>query len=267
MKVNKLVIKNLFELIGNDQINIAIKKIENLQLKGDYYNQILLLKARHESLLKEIRLGTIKNDDINIEKAKIRKGVIELIQTLDEPNNDSINTPDSNKIDRSEITEEDYYNISRRDNLVKRCPILNRCERRYWTLYYLKGIDNTVVDLGKKTDKKEISKILKNELLISDNYEHQKIRMIGQLITLVRSPYGIGFSNLCPEVSLFEEHQYQYNIPRISAISGRFNKSDLSSLSLNELLNNDRTYDQDGFYCSHFSECAEYSMWKESNIK
>ncbi len=154
-------------------------------------------------------------------------------------------------MNREKITEDEYYEISRKDKLPKRCPILHKCERRLWTLYFFNDFldEEYLRKMGKiSPEEKEIKiiEILKNKSLISQSYEIEKIEIRGKPNQVTKGENGVGFSEMCPEVSLFEKHQYQYDMPRISAIGGRFSHN---------------AEDEAGYYCGHFSECPEFSFY------
>jgi len=155
---------------------------------------------------------------------------------------------------RDNITEDEYYEISRKDKLPKRCPILNICERRLWTLYFFNDYfdeeykrKHRIEEVIKPEDRElKIVELLKNKSLISQTYEKDKIEVRGKPNGISKGKIGVGFSGMCPEIALFEEHQYQHDIPRISAIGGRFSHN---------------SEDGEGYYCGHFSECPEFAYY------
>ena len=142
----------------------------------------------------------------------------------------------------NELSEREYFEIGKTEKLPKRCPILDNCERRMWTLFML-GRDREEYP---SNSEEECLKYLENEKRIEGLDPKKLLKMIGESPVLVESEKSAGFSYMCPEVLLFEKHRFMYNVPRIAASSGRFD-------SLNP--------EESGYYCQHYSECAEFSKY------
>jgi 5-methylcytosine-specific restriction endonuclease McrA len=149
-------------------------------------------------------------------------------------------------MERENLSENEYYEISDKEKLPKRCPILDKCERRAWTLAFTMNSCKDLIDLRSESREIKIITQLINEGKISEDYEQEKVTVKGEQPETIEGKSSFGFANLCPEVILFENHRFRYEIPRISAISGRYTTE---------------KYDKSGYYCSHFCECPEFSNY------
>lgn len=142
-----------------------------------------------------------------------------------------------------ELTEKEYFEIGKSEKMPKRCPILDICERRMWTLFIMcaKGSEEEKYPLNTE---EELLKFLNNEKGINSFNDDSAIRIIGEEPVFMGDKNGGGFGNMCPEVFLFEKHNYMPKIPRIATSSGWFHG-----------------YYEKNFHCQHYTECAEFSKY------
>lgn len=129
--------------------------------------------------------------------------------------------------------------MSLRQKGTPRCPILNICQRRAMTIYYF-----SYIDIRKGENFEEI---LKNEGELSDEYFQNKIEVQGESPTIIKGGTSMYFSNMCPEICLFEgEHS---PIGFYSACtSGDWDKYRTN--------NKNRIIE-----AGHYSQCPEYSRY------
>ncbi len=92
------------------------------------------------------------------------------------------------------MNSEDYYKISVENNLPARCPILNYCSRRAYTISFFSKYDR---------QKDVISTLLEDGVLPSDFLKNQ-IALQGEPPTWIEGNNNWHFSNCCPEVNLFD---------------------------------------------------------------
>lgn len=142
-------------------------------------------------------------------------------------------------------SKEDYYKISAKEALPKRCPILGKCIKAVWTRYFL----------GFRVVGHDIS--FKEFLSVEGQYwEPEKmIQEITQAECSVPNKGGdIVFwfaSNICPEVTLFEEKY----LPRGLRPSSACGDVDYDYESKRTVVTP-----------KHYSECAEFSKYYFENV-
>lgn len=142
-------------------------------------------------------------------------------------------------------SKEDYYKISAKEGLPKRCPILGKCIKAVWTRYAL----------GFKVMGHDIS--FEEFLSVEGQYwEPEKmIKEIEQLeCSVPNKPGDIAFwfaSNICPEVTLFEEKYLPCGLQPPSACGN---------------VDYDFESKQSAVTPKHFSECAEFSKYYFENM-
>ena len=59
-------------MIAKDELKVAIQELSFLLKNSEKLNEIVLQSARYNSLTKQIRMGTIDNNQANITKNQIR---------------------------------------------------------------------------------------------------------------------------------------------------------------------------------------------------
>lgn len=136
------------------------------------------------------------------------------------------------------MDKSEYIKISQNSGLPSRCPILQYCKRRAWTIYFLNEYDkndphdNYVLKLKKEGD-------------IPDDFEEKAISIQGE------SPGGsIGngngwFHDLCPEVNLFDTMNAFGYFKGTACSSGSYDNENNPKARIDSV--------------RHFSECAEFS--------
>lgn len=132
-------------------------------------------------------------------------------------------------------TKEEYYDISLRHGLPKRCPILRKCCRAVLTRYEmghrLGGSDIKLDEfLRSQGQSWEIETMIKEIELISWSYSHDVLCSV---------------ENVCPEVTLFEPEYLPYNFKQSAFGNGTYYKKT-------------RSFEAEA---KHYSECAEFSEY------
>ncbi|SEB02103.1 HNH endonuclease [Flavobacterium gillisiae] len=134
------------------------------------------------------------------------------------------------------MNEREYFEISENKKLPARCPILEYCTRRAYTLYFLNEL--------KGGENKSIVEILqKNDLLKSD-FDEKSINLAGEIPSYINGKQYKVYENFCPEVNLFDSIGFRHS-QNTASISGEWDD-----------LRNDKFKN---FNYRHYSECAEFS--------
>ncbi len=71
-------------LIGKDDLKTAINEMNILLKNSDKLNEVILQSARFTDLTRQIRMGSINVEDANVNKNKIRLGILSLLQEIEE---------------------------------------------------------------------------------------------------------------------------------------------------------------------------------------
>lgn len=138
------------------------------------------------------------------------------------------------------MNEKEYLDIGTKKRLPLRCPILNYCARRAYTIYFNSEYD-------KYSKGKNITDILKKAGDIPDDYEAKKIEFQGEAPSWIRGRNHFYFSDMCPEVNLFDKGN--------SLCSGvACTEGDYDIERRNKKINILKT--------KHYSECAEFNMYQ-----
>jgi hypothetical protein len=125
-------------------------------------------------------------------------------------------------------TKEDYFARSREQHLPNRCPILNRCARRFATIELV----NEGVDVERSVGNPQ-----KPEVPISGT---------GPLLVGRLDDTHFVIDGVCPEVALFETAYFLMGLSGKPLIKARYDKY---ANPQDEVLET-----------GHFSECAEYAL-------
>ena len=134
------------------------------------------------------------------------------------------------------MDKKEYFKISKTDSLPKRCPILDKCERRIQTICLISYND---------TSYSNAISIMEKEGDISDNYLSEKIKVRGEWPKYTDARH---YNEMCPEVTLFDSyHQNQFGGTAVSSVTTYFDADDKKE-----------KYDID---YKHYSECPEFSSW------
>lgn len=138
-------------------------------------------------------------------------------------------------------TKEEYYKISSKNGLPKRCPILRKCCRAVLTRYNIGhdygGSDMTFDEfLHSQGQSWDLAKMIKEIEIPSWKYAHDVLTSV---------------ENVCPEVTLFEPEYMPNKFIQSAYGSGSYYKES-------------RRFEAEP---KHFSECAEFSEYSFHNMK
>ena len=95
------------------------------------------------------------------------------------------------------MNKQEYFKLSLEQNLPNRCPILGYCDRHSWTLYFFSKYDEVDYD-------RDFIKTLQKEGAISSDYESKRVKLRAEEPAILRGPKYGHFTNMCPEVNLFD---------------------------------------------------------------
>ncbi|MBB5439171.1 hypothetical protein HDC92_002858 [Pedobacter sp. AK017] len=137
------------------------------------------------------------------------------------------------------MDKKEYFEISRQQKVTPRCPILNICQRRAMTIYFF-----SYADMKKGQD---FEKVLNNAGELSSDYLKNKIEVQGESPTIIKGGSSMYFSNMCPEICLFEGAHSPMGFST-NCTSGDWDKYRTS--------NPNRVIEE-----GHYSQCPEYSKY------
>ena len=92
---------------------------------------------------------------------------------------------------------EDYFQLSRKRKVPMRCPILNRCARRAFTLHQYGHHRPGASEVS-------FSKELIREGVLPSDFDATCIHLCGETPSFSRDSDNVEYCNLCPEVNLFD---------------------------------------------------------------
>ncbi len=133
------------------------------------------------------------------------------------------------------MDKEEYFKKSIKLRLPHRCPILEYCARRAMSIYLLSYSNNG-------NSNANYANILINENEVNKDFKDKVINIIGEAPLCSTGKDGSYFSNLCPEVNLFDENHSASDVYGSPSAHAVWNN--------NKLVSNRE---------KHFSECAEFS--------
>lgn len=70
--------QNLIQLLADNQLDQLFAELKSRQ--GHYYNDLILLESQWNELRSKDRNGTLSNEQVNLENARIRKRLLDLIE-------------------------------------------------------------------------------------------------------------------------------------------------------------------------------------------
>ena len=143
-----------------------------------------------------------------------------------------------------ELDKEKYYSISKSNGLVLRCPILDRCMRRTWTIY-LFNYDNMP-----NCSNSNLVPYFRDIGILSKT--EKPIEIVGEVPSIIGGNENSYFDNACPEVLLFDSMYAITYASGVAATSAQWDKLNNPKSKINE--------------CRHYSECPEYSKYATSNL-
>ncbi|MDR0228647.1 MAG: HNH endonuclease [Flavobacteriaceae bacterium] len=138
------------------------------------------------------------------------------------------------------MTEQEYYKISKDNKCTMRCPVLNYCARRAYTIYFFS-------DYNKVDYSDDVIQTLQSDGVLPLDFHDHKILIQGELPIWSKSRDGssIFFENMCPEVNLFDSGNWLPFSKGIASVSGMYDR---------ELKIQHRV-----LKTKHFSTCQEYA--------
>lgn len=143
------------------------------------------------------------------------------------------------------MDKEQYYKLSTQRKLPMRCPILNYCMRRAYTVYFFS--DYSEVDYHNN-----VIRALQADGSLPSDFEEKKIAMQGEA-NIWSKGRGIGYYyNMCPEVNLFDAENALPFAKDTASTDGDwdYERSGKSFINRNN---------------KHFSECAEFCKYQFEN--
>lgn len=144
------------------------------------------------------------------------------------------------------MNKQEYFKINLEQNLPNRCPILGYCDRHSWTLYFFSKYDEVDYD-------RDFIKTLQKEGAISSVYENKRIKLRAEEPSILRGPKYGHFSNMCPEVNLFDKDNSFGKFRGIACTDGTW---DFETNPNNKV---------EILETKHFSECLEFSKQQYLN--
>lgn len=137
------------------------------------------------------------------------------------------------------MNQSEYYEIGNLKNLPLRCPILNYCRRRAWTIYFNSDYERFDSELTME------EALLKDGTLPIDFNKH-KIEVQGEPPYWIKGNINYFFDGMCPEVNLFDPMNSLIN--NQACTSAEYDK-DFKNTTVRILKT------------KHYSECAEFNKY------
>ena len=137
------------------------------------------------------------------------------------------------------MKEKEYFEKSQEKNLPSRCPILDYCTRRAYTLYFFgefKGGQN-----------QSIIKILQRHNLLKEDFKEKAVELSGEVPEVLFLDDYKSYENQCPEVNLFDT---TYAFKHATGLASSNGVWSIDSYNQNKFKN---------LKSKHYSECAEFS--------
>jgi 5-methylcytosine-specific restriction endonuclease McrA len=143
------------------------------------------------------------------------------------------------------MDKEEYFKIGTERKLPLRCPILNYCVRRAYTIYFFS-------DYSKHDPDNDVVRALQKDGYLPDDFEQKKVQLQGE-VPIWSKGNGLGYYyNMCPEVNLFDG---EHSLPMASgtaSTAGDWDKERTGKSFVNGK-------------CQHFSECSEFNKYSFDN--
>lgn len=134
----------------------------------------------------------------------------------------------------------EYYSISKKERLPKRCPIYRKCMRKAYSIYFFSHYKRT---------NGNIIEYLIQEGDLPEEFRVENVPLQSEFPSFMKWSSGFSYQGMCPEVNLFE-HNHQM---------GPLYEKACSSLSV-EFENQKQEQIQMVEY-RHFSECSEFCFY------
>ena len=144
------------------------------------------------------------------------------------------------------MNKQEYFKLSLEQNLPNRCPLLGYCDRHSWTLYFFSKYDEVDYD-------RDFIKTLQKEGVISSDYENKRVKLRAEEPAILRGPKYGHFSNMCPEVNLFDKDNSYVKFRGIACTDGSWD------------FETDPNNKVEVLETKHYSECLEFSKQQNFN--
>jgi len=137
------------------------------------------------------------------------------------------------------MDKEEYYKEGRKNNLPLRCPILNYCTRRAFTIYFNSDFRRGIFE-------KNVIETLQNAGELPSDFEEKCIDIQGESPVWNGGRNNYHFNGMCPEVNLFDNNHSLF----------------LGLACVEGSNDNERTQNKKQVHkCQHFSECPEFNRY------
>lgn len=137
------------------------------------------------------------------------------------------------------MDKQEYFKISTEKNLPLRCPILNYCMRRTFTIYFFS-------DYYKFDPENNAVKALQKDGCLPKDFIEKQIDLQGESPIISKGDNYMFYRNMCPEVNLFDTENALF--PGVASVAGEYDKFK----ERNRFTNNRN---------QHFSECSEFNKY------
>lgn len=137
------------------------------------------------------------------------------------------------------MNEKEYFEKSREKNLPSRCPILDYCTRRAYSIYFFGGFNGG--------QNQSVVKILQDHYLLKEDFDKNAVELSGEAPEVLFLDDYKTYENHYPEVNLFDTtYGFKYALGTAS-VSGVWDIDRMNNNKFKNLKNR------------HYSECAEFS--------
>ena len=79
-----MILDQIGALIAKDKLKQAIEKMQDVLKDSELLSEVIVQSARHNDVMKQIRLGTINLADADITRNKIRFALIQMVNEMEE---------------------------------------------------------------------------------------------------------------------------------------------------------------------------------------
>lgn len=144
------------------------------------------------------------------------------------------------------MDKKEYLNFSIKNKLTPRCPIINICQRKAYTVYFFSYLNEGYSNAGGWEE------LLDGNGEFSDEYFKHKIEIQGEFPTIIKGQKNWFFTNTCPEVCLFKGEHTPNGFDNRACTSGSWDND--NGINENRILEE-----------KHYLECAEFSKFLDVN--
>lgn len=138
------------------------------------------------------------------------------------------------------MNQSQYYDISRKSNCVLRCPILDYCTRRAFTIYFFS-------DFHEIDHENNIITALQKEHILPKDFNENSIPLSGEAVIWSKKGSFLYYYNMCPEVNLFDSENGLRFAKGMASCDG-----DWDNERSNKFIN---------IKNKHYTECLEYNNY------